>query len=52
MTGLADSRRGNDNVTLTLGWNVIPNAGSLPRVRGVGSKVLQFPDQYTENTRY
>ena len=41
------SFRGNENVTLTLRWNVIPNAGTLPNVRGVGSEVIRFPDQYT-----
>eukprot|EP00058_Branchiostoma_floridae_P025944 XP_002611434.1 hypothetical protein BRAFLDRAFT_117221 [Branchiostoma floridae] len=39
--------RGNQNVTLTLSWNVIPNAGTLPRISGVGSKTFQFPDEYT-----
>ncbi|KAK3778856.1 hypothetical protein RRG08_013121 [Elysia crispata] len=39
--------KGNENVTLTLRWNVIPNAGTLPNVRGVGSEVIRFPDQYT-----
>jgi len=42
--------RGNENVTLTLGWNVIPNAGTLPRVRGIGEKHLVFPDQYAAST--
>ncbi|CAH1266957.1 SPCS3 [Branchiostoma lanceolatum] len=39
--------RGNQNVTLTLSWNVIPNAGTLPRISGVGSKIFQFPEEYT-----
>lgn len=39
--------RGNKNVTLTLSWNVIPNAGTLPKVRGVGHHRLVFPDSYT-----
>ncbi|GFN76599.1 signal peptidase complex subunit 3 [Plakobranchus ocellatus] len=39
--------KGNDNVTLTLSWNVIPNAGTLPKIKGSGSHVIHFPDQYT-----
>jgi hypothetical protein len=37
----------SNNITLTLGWNVIPNAGCLPRVRANGSTSFIFPDQYT-----
>jgi signal peptidase complex subunit 3 len=39
--------RGHENVTLTLSWNVIPNAGTLPKVRGAGNQRIVFPDQYT-----
>ncbi|XP_041357064.1 signal peptidase complex subunit 3-like [Gigantopelta aegis] len=39
--------KGNKNVTLSLSWNVIPNAGTLPKIRGDGSHTFQFPDQYT-----
>ncbi|KAH9513908.1 Signal peptidase complex subunit 3 [Bulinus truncatus] len=39
--------KGNKNVTLTLSWNVIPNAGTLPKVQGAGSYKIVFPDQYT-----
>ncbi|BFZ24598.1 hypothetical protein BsWGS_27636 [Bradybaena similaris] len=39
--------RGHENVTLTLSWNVIPNAGTLPKVAGAGSEKIVFPDQYT-----
>ncbi|XP_055894007.1 signal peptidase complex subunit 3-like [Biomphalaria glabrata] len=39
--------KGNSNVTLTLSWNVIPNAGTLPKVQGSGSHKIVFPDQYT-----
>jgi len=42
-----DGLRGNKNVTLTLSWNVIPNAGQLPLFLGEGSHVLSFPDEYT-----
>lgn len=39
--------RGNSNVTLTLSWNVIPNAGMLSIVRGSGSHSFSFPNEYT-----
>ncbi|XP_013783550.1 signal peptidase complex subunit 3-like [Limulus polyphemus] len=39
--------RGNKNITLTLSWNVIPNAGSLPNVFGTGSHSFSFPAEYT-----
>lgn len=39
--------RANKNVTLTLSWNVIPNAGTLPKVKATGSFRLQFPDEYS-----
>ncbi|GFR57839.1 signal peptidase complex subunit 3 [Elysia marginata] len=34
--------KGNENVTLTLQWNVIPNAGTLPNVKGSGSQVYRL----------
>ncbi|XP_046343005.1 signal peptidase complex subunit 3-like [Haliotis cracherodii] len=39
--------KGNKNVTMTLSWNVIPNAGTLPKVMGDGSHSFTFPDQYS-----
>ena len=39
--------RGNPNVTLTLSWNIIPNAGTLPIVVGTGSHSFNFPKDYT-----
>lgn len=39
--------RSNKNVTLTLSWNVIPNAGTLPKIRGAGSYQMAFPDDYS-----
>ncbi|ESO06992.1 hypothetical protein HELRODRAFT_77182 [Helobdella robusta] len=38
--------RGNKNVTLTLSWNIIPNAGTLPFVKSQGSHRVEFPDEY------
>ncbi|XP_050576403.1 signal peptidase complex subunit 3 [Bombus affinis] len=39
--------RGNKNVTLTLSWNIIPNAGLLPSVNAFGSHTFAFPSEYT-----
>jgi len=39
--------KGNPNITLTLSWNVIPNAGTLPIIRGLGSHSFSFPAEYT-----
>ncbi|XP_023288191.1 signal peptidase complex subunit 3 isoform X2 [Orussus abietinus] len=39
--------RGNKNVTLTLSWNIIPNAGLLPSVSATGSHKFAFPSVYT-----
>lgn len=39
--------KNHQNVTLTLSWNVIPNAGSLPRVQAQGSHSFKFPAEYT-----
>ncbi|KAK7161571.1 hypothetical protein R3I94_004300 [Phoxinus phoxinus] len=38
--------RANKNITLTLSWNVVPNAGILPLVMGSGHKSLAFPESY------
>ncbi|XDV15283.1 hypothetical protein PO909_015402 [Leuciscus waleckii] len=38
--------RANKNITLTLSWNVVPNAGILPLVMGSGHKSLTFPESY------
>lgn len=38
---------GNDNVTLTLHWNVVPNAGQLSLWPGKGSYKVPFPMAYT-----
>ena len=45
---ISSSCRGNENVTLTLSWNVIPNAGGLPRVRGIGSTQVKLPNTYVQ----
>lgn len=34
------------NVTLTLSWNIVPNAGLLPSVFGTGKHQFSFPDTY------
>lgn len=47
LTDMLASLRGNKNVTLTLSWNVIPNAGHLPNVVSRGSHQFSFPDEYT-----
>ncbi|XP_018329949.1 signal peptidase complex subunit 3 [Agrilus planipennis] len=39
--------RANPNVTLTLTWNIIPNAGLLPFVTAYGSHSFKFPNEYT-----
>ena len=39
--------RGHKNVTLTLSWNVVPNAGNLPRISSTGSHSFAFPVDYT-----
>lgn len=39
--------RGND-VNLVLAWNVIPNAGMLPRIHG-GHTKIQFPKSYSHS---
>jgi hypothetical protein len=39
--------RGNPNVTLTLSWNIIPNAGLLPSIFALGKHAFHFPSEYT-----
>ncbi|XP_055384301.1 signal peptidase complex subunit 3 [Condylostylus longicornis] len=39
--------RGNPNVTLTLSWNIVPNAGLLPSVFAYGSHSFKFPIDYS-----
>ncbi|XP_065174384.1 signal peptidase complex subunit 3-like [Sycon ciliatum] len=39
--------RGNDNVTLVLQWNVIPNTGSLPFISG-GAQRMHLPSSYVK----
>ncbi|NXU81073.1 SPCS3 peptidase, partial [Oreotrochilus melanogaster] len=43
---------GNRNVTLTLSWNVVPNAGILPLVTGSGHVSVPFPDTYETTKSY
>uniref|UniRef100_A0A8D3AW07 Signal peptidase complex subunit 3 n=1 Tax=Scophthalmus maximus TaxID=52904 RepID=A0A8D3AW07_SCOMX len=42
----------NKNITLTLSWNVVPNAGILPLVAGSGHVSLPFPDAYESTKSY
>uniref|UniRef100_A0A8C3FE09 Signal peptidase complex subunit 3 n=1 Tax=Chrysemys picta bellii TaxID=8478 RepID=A0A8C3FE09_CHRPI len=44
--------KGNRNVTLTLSWNVVPNAGILPLVTGSGHVSVPFPDTYETAKSY
>ncbi|NXU49833.1 SPCS3 peptidase, partial [Turnix velox] len=44
--------KGNRNVTLTLSWNVVPNAGILPLVTGSGHVSVPFPDTYEITKNY
>ncbi|XP_047004422.1 signal peptidase complex subunit 3 [Schistocerca americana] len=44
--------RGNKNVTLTLSWNIIPNAGLLPSVSAIGNHTFSFPSEYTSSHVY
>ncbi|XP_027001873.1 signal peptidase complex subunit 3 [Tachysurus fulvidraco] len=44
--------RGNKNVTLTLSWNVVPNAGILPLVVGSGHISVPFPESYESTKSY
>ncbi|NXC48761.1 SPCS3 peptidase, partial [Penelope pileata] len=44
--------KGNRNVTFTLSWNVVPNAGILPLVTGSGHVSVPFPDTYETTKSY
>lgn len=44
--------RANKNVTLTLSWNVVPNAGILPLVMGSGHMSVPFPESYENPKSY
>ncbi|CAL8328997.1 unnamed protein product [Lota lota] len=44
--------RANKNITLTLSWNVVPNAGILPLVSGNGYVSVPFPDTYETTKSY
>ncbi|XP_033126500.1 signal peptidase complex subunit 3-like [Anneissia japonica] len=39
--------KGHDNITLSLSWNVIPNAGMLPRIYGDGQTSFSLPIEYS-----
>ncbi|XP_066245673.1 signal peptidase complex subunit 3 [Euwallacea similis] len=41
--------KANKNITLTLSWNIIPNAGLLPNIFASGSHSFQFPAEYTSS---
>lgn len=41
--------RAHKNVTLTLSWNIIPNAGLLPTLFGLGAHSFKFPTEYSVN---
>ncbi|KPJ12511.1 Signal peptidase complex subunit 3, partial [Papilio machaon] len=40
--------KGHQNVTLTLSWNIIPNAGLLPNIEALGQHSFKFPTEYTQ----
>uniref|UniRef100_A0AAY5KP15 Signal peptidase complex subunit 3 n=1 Tax=Esox lucius TaxID=8010 RepID=A0AAY5KP15_ESOLU len=44
--------RANKNITLTLSWNVVPNAGILPLVMGAGRMSVPFPESYETTKSY
>ncbi|NWR68850.1 SPCS3 peptidase, partial [Centropus unirufus] len=44
--------KGNKNITFTLSWNVVPNAGILPLVTGSGHVSVPFPDTYEITKSY
>ena len=46
------STRANKNITLTLSWNVVPNAGILPLVMGSGHMSVPFPESYETTKSY
>ncbi len=39
--------KNHKNVTLTLNWNIIPNAGTLPRIAATGKHQFSFPAEYS-----
>ncbi|XP_030564096.1 signal peptidase complex subunit 3 [Drosophila novamexicana] len=39
----------NKNITLSLSWNIIPNAGLLPSVQSTGKHVFKFPAEYASS---
>ncbi|XP_014229334.1 signal peptidase complex subunit 3 [Trichogramma pretiosum] len=39
--------RGNNNITLHLSWNVVPNAGLLPSISAKNVHSFAFPSEYT-----
>ncbi|XP_065159196.1 signal peptidase complex subunit 3 [Atheta coriaria] len=41
--------KNNKNITLTLSWNIIPNAGFLPNIFSHGSHSFKFPTDYTNS---
>ncbi|KAI8440438.1 hypothetical protein MSG28_001743 [Choristoneura fumiferana] len=43
--------KGHNNVTLTLSWNIIPNAGLLPNIMALGYHSFRFPTEYTQTRR-
>lgn len=45
-----DGLKGNNNVTLYLTWNVIPNVGALPNVPADGKHRIAFPSEYASAT--
>ncbi|KAM3968162.1 signal peptidase complex subunit Spase22-23 [Aphomia sociella] len=40
--------KAHNNVTLTLSWNIIPNAGLLPNIQAIGQHSFKFPTEYTQ----
>ncbi|CAH2237268.1 jg11234 [Pararge aegeria aegeria] len=40
--------KGHNNVTLSLSWNIIPNAGLLPNIPAIGQHSFKFPVDYTQ----
>ncbi|XP_039263142.1 signal peptidase complex subunit 3-like [Styela clava] len=43
--------KGNQNVTITLRWNLVPNAGYLGLVTGTGNHQFAFPKTYASSRR-
>ncbi|XP_077293425.1 signal peptidase complex subunit Spase22-23 [Arctopsyche grandis] len=41
--------KAHKNVTLSLSWNIIPNAGLLPSVFAHGQHSFRFPNEYTHS---